>query len=668
MKRFLLCLLAGTFAQFGAAQTRYLVKFKDKGDNPFSISTPSGYLSARAISRRANQSIAVDSTDLPVTPRYIDSVRLAGAVTILNVSKWLNQVSIQTTDAAALAKINSFPFVRSATAIAARMNSSNAGPAGKLKGSETSDEASRVTGITENFFQYGQSFNQVHIHNGEFLHNIGLRGQTKVISLLDAGFFNYTTLDAFDSVNANGQVLGTWDFVARQASVVEDHTHGMQCFSIIAANIPGQFVGTAPKANFYLFRSEDAGSEYPIEEHNWVCAAERADSVGTDVISSSLGYNTFDGAFDNAAYNHTYAEMNGNTTMVVIGADLAAKKGMLVVNSAGNEGSSAWKYIASPADGDSVLAVGAVNTAGQVAAFSSYGPSSDGQVKPDVASVGVNTVIQNSGNTVGTGNGTSYAAPNMAGLATCLWQGFPEVNNMRIINALRLSSSIATSPNDRIGYGIPDMKKAVFILLKELVTSSSSTAANGCKTTIQWTSKDIAGMKYELQRAMPMQTVFTTVGSFDPSRPAFGQSSYTWTDSFGLVTSGGPITYRIRQVIDTAAASFSADFIDTLEITPGAACITTGINPVNPGDGGILIVPNPAPGRFTLKMTSAAPVEKLVIRIINGKGQLVAQEQRSKTAGPANFEFPIPHLASGKYYVMVYNGEKLLATKELIKL
>src|SRR6185295_19928423 len=237
---------------------------------------------------------------------------------------------------------------------------------------------------------------------GEFLHNIGLRGQGMQIAMLDAGYLSYTTLRSLDSVNQNGQILGTWDFVNRETSVTEDYLHGMQCLSTIAANIPGQFIGKAPKANFMLYRTEDVNSEYPIEEFNMVCGMERADSAGADVISASLGYSEF----DDASFNHTYSQMNGNTTIAAIGADLAAKKGILFVNAAGNEGGSAWHYIMTPADGDSVLAIGAVNTSGAVGSFSSYGPSSDGQVKPDVASVGVNAMVQSTNNTVATGSGT----------------------------------------------------------------------------------------------------------------------------------------------------------------------------------------------------------------------------------------------------------------------
>ena len=186
--------------------------------------------------------------------------------------------------------------------------------------------AGKSQGIQADFFNYGtNSFNEIHLHKGEFLHNIGLRGQGMLISILDGGFMNYTTLKAFDSANLNGQILSTWDFVNRDTSVVEDISHGMMCLSTIVANIPGQFIGKAPKASFHLFRTEDAATEYPIEEFNWVCGAERADSAGSDVISSSLGYNTF----DNSTFDHTYSQTNGNTTMCTIGADLAGNVRML---------------------------------------------------------------------------------------------------------------------------------------------------------------------------------------------------------------------------------------------------------------------------------------------------------------------------------------------------
>ncbi len=442
---FLLLLIGdGLSAQF----TRYIIKFKNKGTSPYSIATPSTYLSSKAIARRTAYSIAIDSADLPITPRYIDSVRLAGTVTILNASKWLNQVSIQTSDAAALNKISSLTFVQSVTGIAARTATPNAEPTIGLgpvqekfaleRRLNQSGPLQRTDNTAADFYSYGNTYNEIHLHNGEFLHNIGMRGQNMLIAVLDAGFYHYTTLSAFDSINTNNQVLQTWDFVAREASVIEDDSHGMSCFSAIGGNIPGTFVGTSPKANFVLYRTEDTNSEYPIEEHNWASGAERADSIGADIISSSLGYNTF----DNSSLDHTYADMNGRTNMSSRAAVMASRKGLLSFIAQGNDGGDSWHYVASPADADSIVAVGAVTTSGSVGSFSSYGPSYDGRIKPEVAAVGVNAFVQNPNNTIGSGNGTSYATPKMAGLGTCLWQAFPEFNNMSIRDALIKSGNI----------------------------------------------------------------------------------------------------------------------------------------------------------------------------------------------------------------------------------
>jgi serine protease AprX len=660
MKKLFGCLLTAlALSQIGEAQvTRYIIQFTDKGSNPFSLSNPSAYLSQKAIDRRTRYSIAVDSTDLPITPRYIDSIRMAGAVTILNRSKWLNSVSIETTDAAALSKINSFPFVKSMSGIALRMATpvqSN----GKFDlEKEQPSSGLREMGVSSDVFDYGMSFSQVHIHNGEFLHNIGLRGQNMIIGMLDAGFNNYLNVKAFDSARANNQILGVYDFVAKDSSVNEDNAHGMECFSTIAANIPGQFVGTAPKAGFYLFRTENSSSEYPIEEHNWVCGAERVDSAGGDVISSSLGYNTFDAPLTSAS--HTYADMNGNTTTAAIGADLAAKKGILVLNSAGNEGSNIWKYIVTPADGDSVLAVGAVTTSGAVAGFSSYGPSSDGQVKPDVASVGAGTVVQFPNNTVGSNNGTSFSCPNLAGLATCLWQGFPEFNNMKIVNALRQSGSQASNPDDRVGYGIPDVKKAVMNLLKDFSTANGS--VSNCTTTLQWTSKDVSGMKYEIERMLPGQSSFTKIAEQNGSGSVFGtRPAYQITD----VLSGagaGTITYRIRQIIDTSATGFTAAYIDTLTVNLQGSCVDAGLVDVT-------ALPNPTRDLFSVRVTTPTASSAITIRVFSSAGQLVQTVSKSKQAGTAYFDdIYVGRFAAGKYYISVFDGDKLIATKELIKL
>jgi serine protease AprX len=541
-KIILLLVIIAAFSNNSFSQTRYIIRLKDKGTNPYSFSNPAAFLTSRALQRRTRYNIAIDSADLPVTPRYIDSIRLSGAVTILNTSKWLNQVAIQTSDAAALTKINNFPFVISASPIGARMQIVNTPVNRKFDAPYNSLLPGKPTtqSATSDYYSYGLSFGQVHIHNGEFLHNRGFRGEGMQMAVLDAGFYHYLTLPTFDSIRNNSQVLGTWDFVTGNASVDEDHPHGMNCLSTIAANMPGTFVGTAPKTSFYLYRTEDAPTEYPIEEQNWAAGAERADSLGVDVCSVSLGYTTF----DNAIYNHTYADMNGNTTIISNAADIAAKKGMLIVVAAGNEGSGSWHYISAPADADSVLAIGAVNTSGVVGGFSSYGPSSDGQIKPGVAAVGVGAVVANTTNGQPSfGNGTSFACPNMAGLSTCLWQAFPEVNNMTIISTLQQSATKATNPDDRVGYGIPDMKKAFALLIKQLFTKQV-VAVTGCKSSLQFTAKTATDIGIVIERKLLTDADYVAINTQNSSG-AFTARNFTYTDDLTTVAST-TIKYRLK--------------------------------------------------------------------------------------------------------------------------
>jgi serine protease AprX len=557
-KIIVLLVIIAAFSNNSFSQTRYIIRLKDKGTSPYSFSNPAAFLTNRALQRRTRYNIAIDSADIPVTPRYVDSIRLAGAVTILNTSKWLNQVAIQTTDAAALTKINSFPFVISTSAIAARAQGTVLPINKKFDAPYTSSLPGKpnTKNATSDYYSYGLSFGQVHIHNGEFLHNRGFRGEGMQMAVLDAGFYHYLTLPTFDSIRNNSQILGTWDFVTGNASVDEDHPHGMNCLSTIAANMPGTFVGTAPKTSFYLYRTEDAPTEYPIEEQNWAAGAERADSLGVDVCSVSLGYTTF----DNTIYNHTYADMNGNTTIISNAADIAAKKGMLIVVAAGNEGSGSWHYISAPADADSVLAIGAVNTSGVIGGFSSYGPSSDGQIKPGVAAVGVGAVVANTTNGQPTfGNGTSFACPNMAGLSTCLWQAFPEVNNMTIISTLQQSATKATNPDDRVGYGIPDMKKAFALLIKQLFTKQAVAVA-GCKSTLQFTAKTATDIGIVIERKLLTDADYVAINTQNSSG-AFAAKNFTYTDDLTTVAST-TIKYRLKMNIGVDTSFY----LDSMQI------------------------------------------------------------------------------------------------------
>ena len=462
MKKTILFFLIFISVQAKSQYSRYIIELTNKQGSTFSLSNPSAFLSEESIARKKRYNIAIDSADLPVNSFYIDSIKKAGNVEILNVSKWLNQVLIKTSDQNALNKISKFSFVKKRYPIAKRsLEVIDKSALGKL--TQTGISNNGTADNNKSSLKYGSSGPQIMLHEGEFMHEKGLQGQGIKIAVFDAGFFRYQNLAAFDSLRQKQRIKGTWDFVDRNSSVNEDDIHGMWCLSILAANIPGTYVGTAPQSNYYLFRTEDTFSEYPVEEQNWVAAAEKADSLGVDIITSSLGYSEF----DDAGFNYTYADMNGLKTIVSRAAAIAIKKGMIVTNSAGNEGGKKWKYIIAPADVKDVLTVGAINISKTVAPFSSYGPAADGRVKPDVTSVGWNTFLINGNGGVSQGNGTSFSNPNIAGLVACLWQAFPEFTNIEILNAVRQSTDHYSKPDDRTGYGIPNFRMAYTALDKE---------------------------------------------------------------------------------------------------------------------------------------------------------------------------------------------------------
>lgn len=659
MKKWLLLLLLLRFADDVCAQySKYVIFFTDKNETGFSLSNPSAYLSAKSIARKTRYQVPIDSNDLPVVQRYVDSVRLAGVVTILGRSRWLNAVIIQTTDAAALQKINSFPFVKKRDSVAFKSGSTitpqpaklpTINPLGPLNYARTSQ-------TTADTFNYGVSSNQIKIHKGEFLHNIGARGQTMSIAFLDAGFTGFQTNRFFDSARNRNQILGTWDFVSGNSNVNEDHPHGLNCFSIVAAYIPGTFIGSCPEASYYLLRTEDAPTEQIIEEYNWVLGAEYADSAGADLISSSLGYTTF----DNPAYDHSYADMNGNTTVISRMADLAAKKGILVVNSAGNDGSGSWRYIGAPADGDSVLSVGAVNNSGIIASFSSYGPTSDGQIKPDVVSVGSGTVLSNTSGNTTTGSGTSFSCPNMAGLAACLWQLFPEFNSWKIITTLRQSADRFNTPHEQYGYGLPNMKKAFGILVADV--SSMTATINNFTTAVNWSSKDISNMRYQVERKLPNESNYTVVQTVAATGNVVALRNYSVNDVISN-SPAGTVSYRIRQVIDTSVAGYDAYLIDSATVILSVATSTIDRNRT---DKTIQLYPNPVTSSLSIKLNEQTAGNYL-FQVFNQQGQLLITQSFNKPSGTITQNIPVNLLPKGNYILSVSKDGKPVATKEFTK-
>jgi serine protease AprX len=443
---FLITTSAGVFSQ--TYPGRYFISFTDKNNSPYSLDRPGEFLSERALQRRIKQDIPLSFNDLPVTPAYIDSVRALG-VRVYNRSKWFNAITTDTISPFLLEKIYNLPFVVKPS------DQDSLQPVKKTGKSVMTNTG----GLFEYDLNYGYSENQIKINNGHILHNQGYTGKGVQIAVIDAGFLGVDVIEGFSELWSNNRILGTRDFVNSNSNIYREDIHGMHVLSVIAGNIPYEYVGTAPEASFWLLRSEDVSSEYIIEEDNWVSAAEFADSAGADIITSSLGYSTF---WD-ASQDHTYEDMDGNSTRISIAADIAASKGMLVVSSAGNFGDKLWKYISAPADADSVLAVGAIDVTGAIAAFSSRGPSADGRIKPDVCAVGNKTYILRQTGSVGTGGGTSLSAPIISGLAACLWQANPDAAGMEIYSAIKESSDRYSNPDTIYGYGIPDFGLADII-------------------------------------------------------------------------------------------------------------------------------------------------------------------------------------------------------------
>jgi len=427
------------------AQTKYWVKFKDKNGSPYSVSNPSAYLSAKSIARRTNQGIAVDMTDIPVNQTYINQVNATGA-TVFQRSKWMNAAIVVITNTTQIAAINSLTCVLSSQ------------PVGKLHSSKPDEfdapinqQAFRTASV--NNYNYGPSLTQNSQIGTDCMHENGYRGQNMVIGVLDSGFDRVNVNATFDSLRNENRILGTRDIVAGNSSVYEDHSHGAMVLSCMTANTPGQLIGTGPKASFYLIRTEDVSSEKLIEESNWIVGAEYADSVGVDIMTTSLGYTTF----DNSADNHTYSQLDGRTAMMSIAANMAVRKGVFVLNAAGNDGNGAWHYIGVPADADSICTVGAVNGSGVHASFSSVGPTADGRIKPDVSTMGQGTYVCDPSGSFYGGNGTSFACPIMAGAVACLWQANPSKTNMQIMQAIKATASQSLSPDNNYGWGIPNM-------------------------------------------------------------------------------------------------------------------------------------------------------------------------------------------------------------------
>ncbi|MBC7776333.1 MAG: S8 family serine peptidase [Phycisphaerae bacterium] len=462
MQKLLFILFYLLFQQTAFCQkiNKYWVEFRDKANSPYCICRPAEYLSGRALERRARASIEVVENDLPVNPGYLEQLKIKG-VQIHNTSRWLNAAAVMA-DSASAKNLESLPFVQSVRYLGPHLKYRNP-PNRPMKNREPLKSDPAILGDDIPIWGYAGQQNQ--LLGISVLQLAGHRGAGIWVAVMDGGFTNADTIPMFDSVALQGRLIPGWDFVERDAGVFEAAQHGTSVLSVMAANLPRYFVGTAPDATYFLIKTEDTGGEFPIEEANWIAGAEWADSVGIDIINASLGYTSFN---DNKL-SHTYLELNGHTAIGSRGASIAATKGMIICNAAGNEGDGEWHYIGVPADAPGIVAVGAVGSDEARASFSSFGPTSDGRIKPDLVAPGDQIVVAgNVGISLGLSSGTSLASPMLAGALASLWSAFPEKTASEILEAVFASSDQAENPDNERGYGLPEMTQA-WIELGELV-------------------------------------------------------------------------------------------------------------------------------------------------------------------------------------------------------
>lgn len=430
----------------GGKTYMFRVILKDKHGTPFSLSRPRDFLSAKAIVRRSRQHLGLDSTDLPINPAYVNAIRSTG-VEVVGHSKWNNSVLVRGRELGMLKSVALLKCVKEIKKVWTSPDSVSPTP----PRARFHTEFNRWDTVGQN--RYGVAFGQISMLGGDKVHGHGFRGRGMTIAILDGGFMNADMIPCLKEVN----VAGVADFVVpRSASVFKEMDHGTKVLSAMAVNVPGTFVGTAPDADYWLLRCEDSQTESLAEEDYWAAAAEFADSVGVDIISSSLGFH----AFDNPNDNYGYAQLDGRTAMISRTASMLADKGIVLVNSAGNDGMAAWKKINVPADATDIITVGACTPDRRNASFSSIGPTADGRVKPDVMALGSPAAVITGRGTIIKDVGTSFSTPVVAGLVACLWQALPGKTAKEIIRLVRDSSDNVSTPDNIYGYGVPDFWKA----------------------------------------------------------------------------------------------------------------------------------------------------------------------------------------------------------------
>lgn len=462
MKRFITLSILLVFVLTLSAQhpAKYWVEFTDKKDSPYSIDHPEAFLSPRAIEKRQRFNIPITEQDLPVNENYIKQLlSIDKTMVLFTKSKWLNGVTVYSEEEGIMDKILALPFVSGAECTIIMDSEEDFDyPRATYEPPATTTEVLKIKRGED--LNYGYSYSQTNVNHAQWLHRMGVYGEGMFIMVLDGGFANADTIPQFKALRDEGRLVGTRNFVQPGFSVFKEGTHGTMTLSCMAGYMEGEMMGTAPKATYFLAQTEDGRSENKIEEDNWVAGAELADSLGCDLINSSLGYHKF----DDKSKSYTYKDLDGETSRATLAADIAVSKGIIVCVSAGNEGNDPWHYITSPADAKDVLTVGGVDHHGIAAPFSSYGPTSDNRIKPDAAAVGSQAVIARENGQTDISYGTSFSSPILCGMTACLWQLFPQCSAYQVIHAVRLAGADFAHPDKQLGYGITNFVYAYDLL------------------------------------------------------------------------------------------------------------------------------------------------------------------------------------------------------------
>lgn len=448
-----LLLVCGSRLSAQSAETEglYFIGFADKAGTTLTVQDSAALVSPRSLARRGRNGVAFTEEDLPVSPVYEAALQEAGAKIWLR-SKWMNGIVVAATPTQ-VANLQSLPFVDT-TFYAAPLQYDRPAALPSVPDMTRPDPIVESVPVTEAFYGYG--FANLRRMKGDSLHRLGFRGKGVLVAVFDGGFpnVNYKDFLGYDQAAA---VPASYDLVEQDSTALDGSNHGATVLSTMAAQHPFFFIGMAPEARYVLFKTENSRGEHRMEELNYAVALEIADSLGVDVVNSSLGYTTF----TDSTMNYRYEDLDGRTSPASVAIDRAFARGLVIVTSAGNSGGDQWKYLGLPADARGALAIGALEDTDERAYFSSFGPSADGRIKPDVSAPGVNvTSVAADGRGLAPASGTSLASPLVCGLVACLIQAVPTATNVEIVEAIRNTASSAAAPNDEIGYGLPNFAAA----------------------------------------------------------------------------------------------------------------------------------------------------------------------------------------------------------------